>query len=135
MKTIIILAIVLFAAITWADPRIEINDNFCHFILNPNNTDREIFVGGCDGRIFTNGNGVARGFIKIVQLLATQEANVMLGAENEYIFTNDDSDTPCTLVDSNGTEYVSDNWKSVIVYNPKTERLVYKLICRQAQQQ
>ena len=36
-----------------ADPRMETNNNFCHFILDPVNTDNEIFVAGCDSAITT----------------------------------------------------------------------------------
>jgi hypothetical protein len=36
-----------------ADPRMEINDNFCHFILDPTNTDNEVFVANCRDEITT----------------------------------------------------------------------------------
>lgn len=36
-----------------ADPRMEINDNFCHFILDPNDTDNGIFVANCRAEITT----------------------------------------------------------------------------------
>lgn len=57
MKKVCVLALVVglvpFLTVSGvgADPRMETNDNFCHFILDINNTDNEIFVAGCDSSI------------------------------------------------------------------------------------
>ena len=42
---------IIFAVTASADPRMETNDNFCHFILNTGNTDNEVFLAGCDSVI------------------------------------------------------------------------------------
>jgi len=34
-----------------ADPRMETNKNFCHFILDPTNTDNEVLAAGCNSTI------------------------------------------------------------------------------------
>lgn len=109
-----------------ADPRMEINDNFCHFIKDPNNTDNEIFIGGCDAKISVT-DEVASGYVRIVEWMSKREAKVLLDGKKRYIFTNNDSDSPCTMVESNGTEYNSNNWKSSITHN--RHKIVYELIC------
>ena len=46
-----VLSHLLVAATASADPRMETNKNFCHFILDPLNTDNEVFAAGCDSVI------------------------------------------------------------------------------------
>ncbi len=41
------------ALYAYADPRMETNKNFCHFILDPGNTDNEVFFAGCNSIITT----------------------------------------------------------------------------------
>jgi len=46
-----VLSHLLVAVTASADPRMETNKNFCHFILDPLNTDNEVFAAGCDSVI------------------------------------------------------------------------------------
>ena len=54
-------------------------------------------------------------------------------------FTNENSETPCTMVESNGRAYTSSNWESIIkVDNGKPKgfvKVTYRLFCRDGVQQ
>ncbi len=128
---ILILSLMVMAGTATADPRMEVTDNFCHFILDPDNTDNEIFLGGCDGKIAVV-EGVATGYVRIVEWMPRQEASALV-PKGGVRFTSDDSDAACALVDSNGTQYDSNDWVSKISVN--RGKLVYKLYCRNGQQQ
>lgn len=142
----ILLTIILFtflASPALADPRMEILDDFCHYILDPDNTDNEIFLGGCGARIRTV-NGKAQGYGLVEAEMANAEIST-LKLKNLYL-TSDDSDTPCTMVDSNSTEYQSDDWSSRIsvkktYYRDYNRRLKsklnvrYELICKDGDEQ
>ena len=124
----LLLALLFTAAVApqaSADPRMETNDNFCHFILDPLYTDNEVFVAGCDSSIVTvelpraaGAAGaeceryVARGYGEREALLP--QAAIRIPAGSSRTFTNDDSDTPCTMVESNGRSYRSYKWQSTI---------------------
>ena len=127
---ILILSLFVMAGTAAADPRMEVTDNFCHFILDPNNTDNEIFLGGCDGKIAVV-DGVATGYVRIIEWLPRQEANALV-PKGGVRFTSGDSDAACALVDSNGTQYNSNKWESSIKVS--RGKLVYKLYCRNGQQ-
>ena len=46
--TVLFVPMVFFMALNAsADPRMEINDNFCHCILDPIDTDNEVFIADC----------------------------------------------------------------------------------------
>lgn len=132
-----------------ADPRMEINDNFCHFILDPTNTDNEVFVANCRAEIttlvplsavrdsqVTCENYVASGYGQITKMIP-QEA-ISLKPGETLRFTNENSDTPCTMVESNGRAYTSSNWESIIkVENGKPKgfvKVTYKLFCKDGRQ-
>ena len=107
-------------------------------ILDPNNTDNEIFVAGCNAQIVADGAGKATGYIKIIRWMPKEEAQAILGDnERRLSFSSDDSDTACAMVDSNDNEYNSNDWESkIIVRRPwrKLNKVVYKLYCRNGQQ-
>jgi hypothetical protein len=128
-----------------ADPRMEINDNFCHFILNPLETDNEVFVANCRAEITTIvplpatrenqvacENYVASGYGQVIKMLPQQA--IALKPGETLRFTNADSETPCTMVESNGRAYTSRNWESIIkVESGKPKgfvRVTYRLFCR-----
>ena len=47
--TVLFVVVVFFIALNAsADPRMEISDNFCHCILDPIDTDNEVFVADCN---------------------------------------------------------------------------------------
>ena len=127
-----------------ADPRMETNNNFCHFILDPENTDNEVFVAGCDSTIVTvelppatNAASaeceryVARGYGEREVVLP--QAVIRIPAGSSRTFTNEDSDTPCTMVESNGRSYSSYKWQSTISVEatalPGQVKVRYALLC------
>ncbi len=116
----------LVALPAYADPRMETNDNFCHFILEATNTDHEVFLAGCNPTITVavvtatasspqvqcDENRVASGYATATKVMT--EASAPLPAGGTLTLTSKDSDTPCTMVESNGREYTSNSWQSVI---------------------
>lgn len=126
-----------------ADPRMETNDNFCHFILDPANTDNEVFVAGCDSTIATvelpaaDAAGaeceryVARGYGEREVVLP--QAVIRIPAGGSRTFTSDDSDAACTMVESNGRSYRSYKWQSTISVEatalPGQVKVRYALLC------
>ena len=140
MKGIIIFLILTFAAsLAYADPRMETRDNFCHMILDPDNTDNEVFVAGCNSQIVADGNGNATGYLKLTRWMPKEEAQAILGDnERRLSFTSGESGTACAMVDSNGTQYNSNDWESkIIVRRPwrRINKVVYKLYCRNGAEQ
>jgi hypothetical protein len=108
-----------------ADPRMETNDNFCHFIMDHANTDNEVFLAGCDCTIVTVEppppadmakiaceSAVASGYGE--RTVVMPQAAIGIPARTKLTFTSADSDTPCTMVESNGRAYQSHNWTSTI---------------------
>jgi hypothetical protein len=134
-----------------ADPRMETNKNFCHFILDATNTDNEVFMAGCDSVITVDEkvaevgniqmssnilcNYVASGYGKVEKVIPLAIAPLPPG--NTLVFTSDMSETPCTMVESNGRAYKSYNWKSTIKVQRKNTNYVtvqYELTCQDGHQ-
>ena len=142
-----ILVCLVFASAVSADPRMETNNNFCHFILDPVNTDNEIFVAGCDSEITTIEavpsaslqikceNAVASGFGEVIKVVPQSAISIPPG--RSVRFTSTDSATPCTMVESNGRAYTSYNWKSLISVESANRkgfvRVHYMLTCQDGQ--
>jgi hypothetical protein len=154
MKKVFFLLLVhvyLFIAVTaFADPRMETNNNFCHFILDTNNTDNEVFVAGCDSIIAVVENiekskstsiqcdrpYLASGYAK-VQKMMPQTAAPLLPGETLRFTSTKSSDIPCTMVESNGRQYTSYIWKSTITVRASNQNgfvnVVYELFCQDGQ--
>jgi hypothetical protein len=129
-----------------ADPRMETNSNFCHFILDPVNTDNEVFMAGCDSQITTievvpSGtktnqvaceNAAASGYGEVVKVIPSAASSLKPGQAAR--FTSEDSETPCTMVESNGRAYTSYNWQSIIRVEATNQRgfvkVFYRLLCQ-----
>lgn len=136
----LVIPFVLFAAVhASADPRMETNNNFCHFILNPDNTDIEIFMAGCNSEITvsekvpTSGasqpsceNYTASGYARIEKVIP--QSAISIPAGSSLTFTNNDSSTPCTMVESNGREYRSYNWQSIIRVKKAQQQNSYVIV-------
>jgi hypothetical protein len=150
-------AILFIVALTAsADPRMEITDNFCHSILDPIDTDNEVFIAQCQavitvGKKTENDNGpqeipetgetnedkiycdgyTAKGYFKVHRKISELAAPIPAG--QKIIFTSDDSETACYMVESNGREYRSRDWVSSIRVSRPNKRgmvwVVYELIC------
>ena len=148
--------IVFFIAFTAsADPRMEISDNFCHCILDPIDTDNEVFIADCqpfvtvekspennmepeenveseenteDEKYLENEihcDGYTAKGYAKVARRAPEVAAPLLAGQARII-TSEDSKTPCVMVDSNGREYKSRNWVSSIkVSRPNKNGLVW----------
>ena len=137
----------LVAVTAFADPRMETNKNFCHFILDPLNTDNEIFAAGCDSVITVveevtaavnalgqceEGNYVASGHAMVKKVVPPEAAPLASGSA--LLLTSDMSDTPCTMVESNGRAYQSKAWQSTITVEPYKKGLLevrYELFCKE----
>jgi len=154
-KTVVSLVVLLLwlvsAGVATADPRMETNKDFCHFILDPLNTDNEYFVADCGAVIMTTektaeagtakiqceeSNRVATGYATAVKTLPQTASPLAVGAT--VMFTSDNSDTPCTMVESNGRAYTSNKWQSTIkaVRNSKKGfvTLQYEIFCEEGRE-
>jgi hypothetical protein len=148
---IFVTAHMLFAFTAFADPRMETNNNFCHFILNADNTVNEVFLAGCDAVITvvekvaaavntqtncTEQNYVASGYAVVTKEMPLAAA--LLAPNNTLRFTSNDSAVPCTMVESNGRAYKSNKWRSSIkLGRPNRNSIVtvyYELFCQDGQQ-
>jgi hypothetical protein len=166
MTIILLLGVVHLAGglPAFADPRMEINKNFCHFILDPYNTDNEIFVGGCNPDIIVleiinpvqsekiteskettcEENYVAAGYATVTKLIPVEAVPVL--PMTSLTITSDESEYPCTMVESNGRAYRSYNWWSSVKAERTTRtytrvggqyitkeyvQIVYELYCQE----
>jgi len=157
MKTRIVLLPVLIAlhllavATASADPRMETNKDFCHFILDPNNTDNEVFAADCGSVITTiekivnsetvhikceENNRIASGYATVTRVVQQAASPILPGTT--VIFTSGDSATPCTMVESNGRAYTSSKWQSTIKAGTATRKgfvtVQYELFCQEGEQ-
>jgi len=142
---------IFFAVAASADPRMETNDNFCHFILNAGNTDNEVFLAGCDSVITVvekvaeaggvtakceESNYMASGYAAATRVVPQAAAPIPPGTTLR--FTSSDTDTPCTMVESNGRQYRSHKWQSVIkvdrAYSRNPVRVTYEIFCQEGVQ-
>ena len=149
----LVVPVLLFVAHNvWADPRMETNNNFCHFIMNPDNTDYEVFMAGCNAEITVaqkvtvaqkatpsganqaeceNENNSASGYGIVEKLIPASAISIPPG--KSLVFTNNSTNTPCTMVESNGREYRSNNWQSSIKVTRALQRgyviVHYELYC------
>lgn len=148
---LLLIAVTLLLAVpAFADPRMETNKNFCHFILNADNTDNEVFLAGCDSLITVvektvatqtmsvkceTDNHVANGYASVTKEIPA--AAVPAPPGSSLTFTSDGSVTPCTMVESNGRAYTSNKWSSTIKVNRvKRNGLVtvqYEIFCQEGQ--
>ena len=129
----------------------ETNKNFCHFILNAGDTDNEVFLAGCNSVITVvekvaaagsatvqceENNYMANGYGTATKIVPQAAAPIPPGTTLK--FTNTDTDTPCTMVESNGRQYRSTKWQSItrvsqaVRKNPVT--VYYEIICQEGVQ-
>lgn len=117
-KFLVLFLLFAFVPMSYADPRIEVNqDNtFAHFILDADDTDNEVFMGSLDVVGITVVNNKANGFARFFSFDKDVGRTLVPGSENQrkYSFTYEDTGVPCTIVDSNGTEYRSTDYISVV---------------------
>lgn len=159
-QTVFMTVIVLIATVdrAHADPRIEVNANntFCHVLHgNVGNADDETFDGACAPFVAANGVGGADGYglSERFGVPAAAVAHVILYGQKvttgrcpprrekkwkcrtEWVVDVTQDDYPglaCTIVDTNGTQYQSNNWRNRITWGDGV--LVNSLVCLDGQQ-
>ena len=107
-----ILALILLPLVIGADPRMEINDNFCHYMHDNINDDNESFVSDCGPIIsITDDTASANGYGYVRKIVPRETIN----HEDKVRLSNETfPDQKCAMVESNGTTYTSDTWTSDI---------------------
>ena len=158
MKYLIaLLMIVPFVSL--ADMRMEVNANntFCHAITPEGfangNDDNEVFLGGCEPSVRQNTNGNGDGdYIHVKEYFGDLPFNgpaqyvqpgngkgkakgLQKKAAYVYTMTGAQSGEACTMVDSNNTTYVTNDWNLEYVVDSKKKTITYKLACRNGAQQ
>jgi hypothetical protein len=146
----IVLVILFIPFSALADPRMETNNNFCHYILETENTDHEVFLAGCNAIITVAEkpavSASAAGGVACTNLTAsgygTATVTVPAAASpvtpgTTLVFTNADTATPCTMVESNGREYRSTKWVSRVRADRNRAgfvKIVYEVFCEGGEQ-
>jgi hypothetical protein len=101
------------------------------------NSKKIVPIPAAKGDLVTCENYIASGFGQVTKMIP-QEA-ISLKPGETLRFTNVNSETPCTMVESNGRAYTSSNWESIIkVDNGKPKgfvKVTYRLFCRDGVQQ
>lgn len=159
---IVALAMVFGFSTAYADPRMETVGDFCHSIHDNENDDNETFLADCGSQISVlqgdvQGQATAQGFAKVViegvpvdfdevtmklsGLISdvAKDAASIAGKKRplmrSIVITNETfPDLDCTMVDSNATEYTSQNWVSRITFKRQHRwsdigTLIYQLRC------
>jgi hypothetical protein len=127
MKSIVVLLILAFIPfMAFAQsPEIDIGGNWCHFARSAQDANDEVFVGGCDGQIDVVDNK-ANGYARIHRRNGT-------GLKTQVITSEDAPEIQCQLVESNGTTYTSNEWKSEI--RARRSWVTFTLTCRNGTQE
>lgn len=111
----------------YADPRMEVNDTFNHVILETGDTDNEVFIANTDPNIVVK-NGRAWGFVD--NMVKNPKFRDVF-PDPVTRFSSEQGGGPCTMVESNGTEYVSMDWVQVVRrQNNHPNVIYYRLECR-----
>jgi len=111
MKVLMFFIALGLSGILCADQRMETVGGFCHFVINPNNADNEIFVSNCVSSIVQDNNGNVDGYVS----MRVNYPGVLLPVGNLNL-TGESTGINCVMVDSNGTTYVTQDWNSI--YTP-----------------
>jgi hypothetical protein len=146
MKGIMLFVAIGLSGLSYADQRMETVGGFCHFVVNPQNADNEIFVSNCVSSIIQNNDGTGTGFV-----LKKVEYPGLLLPVGDLRLTGAETGINCVMVDSNGTTYVTQDWTSLYKvirrpnrpakYSHKTPArpplfsITYELTCENGNQQ
>jgi len=129
------MVLVLFASVVQADQRFETVGGFCHFILNPNNDDNEVFFANCMNSIVQNNDGTGSGSTLVKVSYPFGAAPI----SETTVFTGEETGIPCVMVDSNGTTYSTLDWPSIYRFKPPRGKhhstVNYEMVCSNGQQQ
>jgi hypothetical protein len=111
MKYILLAVTMITYTSVIADQRFETNNGFCHFVLNPNNANNEVFFANCQNSIVQNDDGTGTGTTYIRVQFPIGDAPI---AES-LALSGDETGIACNMVDSNGTQYTTNDWTSEYV--------------------
>jgi hypothetical protein len=151
MKYIILAVSMIACTSVIADQRFETNNGFCHFVLNPSNADNEVFFSNCRNSIVQNNDGTGTGTTYIKVQFPVGGAPI----SESLALTGDETGIACNMVDSNGTQYTTNDWTSEYIFvknrrkgkgnyarfkhrwhdKKKADTVIFSLICRNGQQQ
>jgi len=94
----------------FADQRFETVGGFCHWVtvegFTNNNDDNEVFFANCENSIRQNQDGTGTGST-VAKVKYPAAAMPFVG---EHEFTGAGTGIDCVMVDSNGTQYVTQDW-------------------------
>lgn len=105
----LVLALLMFfvAGLAVADLRMEVDGDFTHFVIDPDETDNEYYAGGSGPNIWTDGAGNANGYSRVERQMP---CGFVAFEDNPWNLTYQNAELTCTMVESNGTAYTSDTW-------------------------
>lgn len=117
MRSFLFLVLCTVSLALFADARIETADDFCHAPYDGANADNENYLANCGGVLYVHAGGTrAHGQSKVAKdsvsygLLPVSYEEMPDSGIFNFRLDGDELLTPCTMVDSNGTNYVTDNW-------------------------
>ncbi len=139
MKAVYLTALVLFASVVQADQRFETVGGFCHFVtpdgFMAGNDDDEVFFANCENSIHQNADGTGSGTTIITVAFPYGDAPF----DDTWHETGAETGVNCVMVDSNGTQYVTLDWKSDYIYRKPTRKrpasIKFSMSCRNGAQQ
>ena len=110
MKIFTAILLMFFMTGAIADQRFETVGGFCHFVTPEGfangNDDNEVFFANCENSIQQNQDGTGSGST-LVNVKYPAGALPFIG---EHTFTGADTGVNCVMVDSNGTQYTTQDW-------------------------
>jgi hypothetical protein len=125
----IILCFVLAVNVSYADQRMETVGGFCHFVVDPNNDDNEVFFANCENSIAVNNQTATSSTFKQVFYAGYDDVPISktlkfkgvgsLSQKTDYQTIN----VTCESVDSNGNNYSTTDWESVYWYRNYIKRV------------
>ena len=133
MKYLLIAAAFISTSV-FADQRFETVGGFCHFVTPDGfangNDDDEVFYANCLNSIRQNNDGTGTGYVSITADYPKKEE---LPFSKKYSTSGNQTGVDCVMVDSNGTQYRTQNWNAF--YHVQGNKVKITMTCRNAQQQ
>ena len=108
----VVLMFALFTVGAAADQRMETRDGFCHAVtpegFQTANDDNEVFLSNCVNSIRQDADGNGDG--SFVMKVKYPDGSYPFGGN--YTTSGAETGINCVMVDSNGTNYVTQDWDS-----------------------
>jgi len=135
LLTLLAALAITFSLSTYADQRFETVGGFCHFVTPEGfataNDDNEVFFANCENSIRQTADGSGEGSTKVI----VQYPKGAEPFEETYKTSGAETGIDCNMVDSNGTQYTTQDWDSVYKVMGKAGKIAYSVTCRNAAQQ